>query len=312
VEKMHYHHKTIKQKIQISGKGLHTNKQIDMILSPRPIDTGLWFLRTDIPGNNPVKVESKNVTDTSLATTIGQGSESVSTIEHFMAALGCLGINNLFVEINGPETPVLDGSALPWIKLLRNVGTRTLNASRPYYTIRKPFEMVDGDRMIAVAPDSELSVDFSINFPGFIENQRKVFTFSENTFVSDISPARTFCLLSEVENMQRVGKALGGGLDNAVVVSGNGIVLNQEGLRFPDEFVRHKILDFFGDMALSESPIIGHFTVVKSGHSMNHKFLATILNTLGILELVTPTRSQAETFRSPVATSPALNPAWAN
>jgi UDP-3-O-[3-hydroxymyristoyl] N-acetylglucosamine deacetylase len=308
---MHYHQKTLKQTIQISGKGLHTNQQIDMLLSPSPINSGLWFLRNDKPDNKPVKASSENVTDTTLATTIGLGDEKVSTIEHFMAALGCLGINNLFVEINGPETPVLDGSTLPWIKLLRNVGLRTLNAVRPYYEVLRPFEMYEGDKMIAIEPASEFIVDYTIDFPGFIQNQRKVFTFSENAFVSDISPARTFCLRSEVEKMQQAGKALGGGLDNAVVVSENGI-LNQEGLRFPDECVRHKILDFFGDMTLAQAPIAGRFTVVKSGHSLNHKFLSTILSTPGILELVTPTRSASEPYLSTVAPSPILNPAWAN
>ncbi|MDR0621267.1 MAG: UDP-3-O-acyl-N-acetylglucosamine deacetylase [Deltaproteobacteria bacterium] len=309
---MHYHQKTIKQQIQVSGKGLHTNRQIDMILSPRPMDTGIWFLRTDAPGNSPVRARSENVSDTSLATTIGHGPESVSTIEHFMAALGALGISNLFVEINGPETPVLDGSSLPWIKLLRNVGLRTLNAPRPYLAVRRPFELTEGDKMISMAPDKELAIDFTIDFPGFIQNQGKSFTFSENGFVSDISPARTFCLLSEVEKMQRAGKALGGGLSNAVVVSGNGIVLNQEGLRFPDECVRHKILDFYGDITLAEAPIIGRFTVVKSGHSLNHKFLTTILTTPGLLELVTPVRTPGERYASLVAPAPTLRQAWAN
>ncbi|MDR2367495.1 MAG: UDP-3-O-acyl-N-acetylglucosamine deacetylase [Deltaproteobacteria bacterium] len=309
---MHYHQKTIKQKVQISGKGLHTNRQIDMTLCPGSINSGIWFLRTDKPGNKPVKVTSQNVSDTILATTVGQGPESVSTIEHFMSALGCLGINNLFIEINGPETPVFDGSSLPWIELLRNAGLRTLNSLRPYYAVRRPFEMTLGDKMIAMVPDHELVIDFTIDFPGFIQNQRKSFTFTENGFVSDISPARTFCLLSDVEKMQAAGKALGGGLDNAVVVSGNGIILNREGLRFPDECVRHKILDFYGDMTLAEAPILGRFTVVKSGHSLNHKFLATILNTPGLLELVTPTRVPGETYVSLVSPSPALNAAWAN
>ncbi|MDR1309713.1 MAG: UDP-3-O-acyl-N-acetylglucosamine deacetylase [Deltaproteobacteria bacterium] len=307
---MHYQ-KTIKQKIQVSGKGLHSNKQIDMVLSPRPINTGIWFLRTDRPGNKPVKAASENVTDTALATTIGLGDESVSTVEHFMAALGCLGITNLQVEIAGQEAPVLDGSAQPWVELLRNVGLRYLNAPRPFYVIRRPFEIVEGDKMVAMEPASDLSIDFTIDFPGFIKNQRRVFSFSENAFVSEIAPARTFCLQSEVEKMQAAGKALGGGLDNAVVVSGNGI-LNKEGLRFPDECVRHKILDFFGDMTLAGAPLLGRFTVVKSGHSLNHKFLASVLGTPGLLELVTPSRAPSEPYLSRVAPTPALSPAWAH
>lgn len=312
VGKMHNHQKTLRQKIQISGRGLHTNKQIDMVLTPRPENTGVWFQRTDSPGARPVLACGANVSDTSLATTIGVGGESVSTVEHFMAALGCLGVGNLQVDINGPETPVLDGSALPWVELLSNAGLRTLNAARPYFQVRRPFELKDGDKSIFMEPSSETIVDFTIDFPGYISNQRRAFTFTENNFVAEIASARTFCLLSEVEKMQSLGKALGGGLDNAVVISGDGSVLNQEGLRFPDECVRHKILDFLGDMTLAQAPVIGRFTVEKSGHSLNQSFLATILRAPGLLELVDPAKSAPEPYLPRLAQSPGLNPAWAN
>ncbi|MDR0356095.1 MAG: UDP-3-O-acyl-N-acetylglucosamine deacetylase [Deltaproteobacteria bacterium] len=309
---MHNHQKTIKQRIQVSGKGLHTNAQIDMILTPKPANYGIWFLRTDDPANRPVLAANQNVSDTSLATSIGTDGEQVGTVEHFLAALTCLGVNNLQVDINGCETPAFDGSALPWIELLRNAGLRTLNAPRSYYQVKRSFELRDGDKRIAVEPASEMSVDFTIDFPGHINNQRKAFSFTENGFISDIAPARTFCLLSEVEKMQKMGRALGGGLDNAVVISGDGAILNQEGLRFPDECVRHKILDFFGDMTLAQAPVIGRFTVEKSGHSFNQRFLSAILRTPGLLELVSPTKSAEEPYLPMAATNPSLNPAWAH
>ena len=143
---IHRHQKTIKQRIQISGKGLHTGEMMDVVLVPTPIDSGLWILRTDRPGNRPVPAAAANVTDTTLATTIGFGEEAVGTVEHLLAALGGLGVTNLRVEVRGPEVPILDGSALPWVELLKTVGLQTFNAPLPNLMVRQPFEMVDGDR----------------------------------------------------------------------------------------------------------------------------------------------------------------------
>jgi UDP-3-O-[3-hydroxymyristoyl] N-acetylglucosamine deacetylase len=310
---MHCHQKTIKQKIQVSGKGLHTGAKIDVVLSPRPINTGLLFLRTDRPGNKPISATAEHVTDTSLATTIGSGNESISTLEHLLAALGGLGVNNLMVEVCGPEAPILDGSAIPWVELLKNVGLQTFNAPRPYFVVRKPFEIVQNDKVVSVEPSSVFSIDFTIDFPGFIKTQSRSFTFSEASFVADIAPARTFCLLSDVEKMQKAGKALGGGLDNAVVVSDDGI-LNPEGLRFHDECVRHKILDFLGDLALAQLPIIGHFKAFKSGHGLNQRFLSTILSTPGILELVNTNEAAVERRQSNISIlhNPQLKEIWAH
>ena len=284
------HQKTIKQRVQLSGKGLHSGEMMDVVLVPKPIDTGIWFLRTDRPGNRHIPASAENVSDTTLATTIGKGAESISTIEHLLAALGGLGINNLLIEVSGPEIPILDGSALPWVELFKKVGLRTYAAPRPCLAVRRPFEMADGDRSISVSPSPVLSVDFSIDFPGYIADQARQFTFSESSFVSDIAPARTFCLLSDVERMQAAGKALGGDLDNAVVVSDSGVV-NPEGLRFADECVRHKILDFIGDMTLAKAPILGRFKVRKSGHQLNQRFLAALLGTPGLVESRLPAKS---------------------
>lgn len=306
------HQKTIKQRVQLSGKGLHSGEMMDVVLTPKPINTGLWFLRTDRPGNRPIQASAENVTDTTLATTIGKGSEAIGTIEHLLAALGGLGINNLLIEARGPEIPILDGSALPWVELFKNAGLTTFTAPWPSLVVHQPFEMRDGDRSISVAPAANLSVDFTIDFPGYISDQERHFTFSESGFVHEIAPARTFCLLSDVERMQACGKALGGGLDNAVVFSENGVV-NPEGLRFSDECVRHKILDFIGDMALAGAPIAGRFKVHKSGHSLNQRFLSALLSTPGLIESRFPARSGST---APLAAtrpwvSAALEEAWA-
>jgi UDP-3-O-[3-hydroxymyristoyl] N-acetylglucosamine deacetylase len=249
-----------------------------------------------------------------LATTIGQGDESIGTVEHLLAALGGLGLNNLRVEVHGPEIPILDGSALPWVELLKNVGLQAFNAPWPRLVVRQPFEMIDGDRSVSVVPAPALSVDFTIDFPGYISEQTRHFSFSENGFIHDIAPARTFCLLSDVERMQASGKALGGGLDNAVVVSEKG-VLNPEGLRFADEFVRHKILDFIGDMTLARAPIVGAFKVRKSGHALNQRFLSALLAAPGLLDARQPAKPEAPPFRRPrlaVAREGALAEAWAS
>ncbi|MDR3152879.1 MAG: UDP-3-O-acyl-N-acetylglucosamine deacetylase [Deltaproteobacteria bacterium] len=289
MRKMHRHQKTVSQEVRISGIGLHTGKKVDAVLSPLPVGSGIWFRRTDSPGAQPVLAAVENVTDTSLATTIGRGQESVGTLEHLLAALGGLGISNLKVEVNGPEVPILDGSALPWLRFLQKAGIATLQAPRTFYRVKRPFAVSDGDgrRSITVEPSQAFSIDCEIEFPGYVDLQRRVFRFSQSAFVSEIAPARTFCLERDVAAMQASGKALGGGLDNAVVIGGNGRVLNTEGLRFRDECVRHKILDFLGDLTLAQLPVAGRFTAVRTGHTMNRQFLQALLKTPGILEKVT-------------------------
>jgi UDP-3-O-[3-hydroxymyristoyl] N-acetylglucosamine deacetylase len=265
---------------------------IDVVLKPRPINSGIWFKRTDAAGSVPILAASENISDTTLATALGRDSQKMSTLEHLLAALCGLGINNLLVEVNGPEVPILDGSAEPWVKLLMSAGFQTLNAVRPFYRVVKPLKLIDGDKFVSVEPANAFSVDFTIDFPGFLKVQKRRFNFSEAAFVSEICPARTFCLLKDVEQMQSAGKALGGGLENAVVIGDDG-VLNPEGLRFQDECVRHKILDFIGDLSLAQAPILGHFTAFKTGHTLNQKILAALLKTPGYLE-----RSDSQEIKS--------------
>jgi UDP-3-O-[3-hydroxymyristoyl] N-acetylglucosamine deacetylase len=282
---------------------------IDVTIRPLPIDSGIWFKRTDVSDSRAILAAAENVSDTSLATSIGWGQRRLSTLEHLMAALGGLGVNNIMVEINGPEAPILDGSAEPWVNLLNTAGFQILNAPRAYYRVVKPLKLTDGDKFLAVEPNPDFTVDFTIDFPGFIKTQKRHFKFSETAFANEISPARTFCLLKDVEMMKSQGKALGGGLDNAVVVGDDGI-LNPEGLRFQDECVRHKILDLIGDLSLAQAPIIGHFTGFKTGHSLNHKIVTALLNTPGYLEKVDAaspvTVKASRTFVAPLKT--VLNP----
>ncbi|MDR2406002.1 MAG: UDP-3-O-acyl-N-acetylglucosamine deacetylase [Deltaproteobacteria bacterium] len=284
---MHCHQKTLSKKLQISGIGLHTGKPVDVVLIPLPANSGIWFQRKDVPGAAPVLASSDNVTSTNLATTIGRPGESVSTLEHLLSALAGLGVCNLKIEVRGPELPILDGSALPWANLLKKAGIRTLRAPRNYYRVKQTYCLMEDDKSVEVRPSMDFSIDASIEFPGYITQQNRSFTFSRSAYVSEISPARTFCLEKDVERMQKENLALGGGLDNAVVIGENGKVLNPEGLRFPDECARHKILDFMGDIALAQAPILGHFTLNKTGHTLNQRFLHHILKTPGILELVT-------------------------
>jgi UDP-3-O-[3-hydroxymyristoyl] N-acetylglucosamine deacetylase len=305
---MHAHQKTIKHSLQIRGKGLHSGQMIDATIKPMPINSGIWLKRTDVNESTPILAAAENVTDTSLATTIGRGRQRLSTLEHLLAALGGLGINNIMVEVSGPEAPILDGSAAPWVNLLNNAGFQILNAPRPYYRVVKPLKLTDGDKFLAVEPASDFSVDFTIDFPGFLKTQKRRFKFSEAAFVNEISPARTFCLLKDVEMMKSHGKALGGGLDNAVVVGDDGI-LNPEGLRFPDECVRHKILDLIGDMSLAQAPILGHFTAHKTGHALNQKVLSALLSSPGYLEKCEPREAfsrQVKNFEFPL--KPTISP----
>ncbi|MDR2340380.1 MAG: UDP-3-O-acyl-N-acetylglucosamine deacetylase [Deltaproteobacteria bacterium] len=304
---MDRHQKTLSKKLQISGIGLHSGKPVDVTLMPLEAGSGIWFQRTDIPGASPVLASSDNVSSTRLATTIGRPGESVSTLEHLLAALWGLGVSNLKVEVRGPELPILDGSAQVWASVLRKAGVSTLQAPRAHYRVRKAHRVEDGDRIVEARPANGLTIDATIEFPGYIESQTRHFSFTRSAFVSEICPARTFCLERDVEAMQREGLALGGGLDNAVVIGENGKVLNPEGLRFPDECARHKILDFMGDMALAQAPIQGHFTIVRTGHTLNQRFLGELLRTPGLLELVQPTPGTGLSgFRLPVPSVPAL------
>ena len=274
--------KTINAEISARGLGLHTGRDVTVRLRPAPAGSGRSLKRLDLPGAPALKVEASNVTGTTLSTTLGLGENSISTIEHLFSALLALEVDNLLVETDGPELPIFDGSAAPWLYLLNEAGLAHQAAPRNFQTLTRPFRLEAGDRYIEARPAGHLSVEAHIDFGGFIGRQSFCLVVSPETFALEISRARTFCLARDVENMRAMGLAKGGSLANAVVVGDDGL-LNPEGLRYPDEFVRHKFLDFLGDLALAGAPLRGHFIIHKPGHELNCRFVRAALAEPGLL-----------------------------
>lgn len=277
--------KTICKDISTSGLGLHSGHDISVRLRPAPVDSGIRFKRVDLPNAPILTACPENVSSTMLATTLGRDENKISTVEHLMAALSALNVDNILVEVNGPELPVFDGSALKWVQLLRESGLAEQSAPRRQLVVTRPFTFSVGDKSISVRPASRFSVEAHIDFGGAIGRHCFYYVDSEEAFDKEISKSRTFCLLKDVEMMHTQGLALGGSLDNAVVVGDDGI-LNPEGLRYDDEFVRHKILDFIGDLAMAGAPLVGQFVLHKPGHDLNRRFLAEAMAQPGLLKSV--------------------------
>jgi len=277
---------TIAGSTTIRGIGLHSGKMISMTLRPAEAGTGIIFHRSE--GERTVSIEavSANVVDTRLATVLGKSGLTVSTVEHLLAALCALGIDNLHIDIDGPEVPVMDGSAGHFVEAIQQVGIRSLQRSRKFLAIRKPITVIDGEKRVSVIPSRffRITSDISFDHPaiGFQHRSVKV---TKEFFRRELAPARTFGFLKEVEYLKANGLARGGSLDNAVVIGDEGI-LNPEGLRFQDEFVRHKILDSIGDFSLAGHPILGHFKTFKSGHDINHQMIEKILAATDCWKLV--------------------------
>lgn len=274
---------TIKQSVYCSGIGLHSGKTVRLGLHPAYENTGIVFKVASPEGDKTLALEPKAVITTELATTLGELDStgqpvrgvSVSTIEHLLAAVRALRIDNLLVEVDGYEVPVLDGSAVPFVRLFREAGIEEQQAPRHALRIKHEVRLEEGGKYIVARPHDGFFVDYSIDFPHpVIGRQRLAMEITPQTF-SEIARARTFGFLAQVEAMRERGLALGGSLDNAVVLDNEGVV-NPEGLRYPDEFVRHKLLDFVGDMAMLGLPLQGHFTVHCSGHALNNKFLRMV------------------------------------
>ena len=270
--------RTIENTVTISGIGLHSGHRINLKLRPAEANTGIIFHRIDCDPTVSIKAISDNVVDTRMATVLGSHGATVSTVEHFMAALAAFGIDNLHVDIDGPEVPVLDGSAVPFIREIQQVGIKNLASSRKFIAIRKPLEIIEGEKRINIIPSRFFRITFDIAFDHpAISVQQHSMKFTTENFCKEIAPARTFGFLHEVEYLKANGLARGGSLENAVVIDSDGI-MNPEGLRFPDEFVRHKILDAFGDFSLIGHPLLGHIRAFKAGHDLNAKMVQTILN----------------------------------
>jgi len=272
-----YKQRTLMNEVGCTGIGLHTGEKVKINLRPAPANSGIKFVRTDLKGRPEVEVRFDNVFDTTLATTIGTNGCKVSTIEHLMAAFFGLGIDNAIVELDGPEVPIMDGSAAPFVFLIKSGDIREQKSPKQFIVIKKPFKVDDGNRSVCIYPSKELKITYMIDFQHpLLRNQEYELTFSGRDFVREISTARTFGFMKDVETLKKNGLARGGSLDNAVVIDDFRII-NEDGLRFDDEFVRHKILDFIGDISIVGSPIIGHFVVKKSGHFLNQQMLKKLM-----------------------------------
>ncbi len=308
---MDFKQRTLKSAVGCTGLGLHSGEKIKIQIKPAPTSTGIRFLRTDVPGSSYIDARFDNVSDTTLATSIGNNGHRVSTIEHLMAAFYGLGIDNAYVELDGPEVPIMDGSSAPFVYLLKSAGIYEQQEPKKFIVVKKPFKLDDGHRSIRVSPSKELKISYMIDFQHpMLRNQEYELSFSGGDFIREISRARTFGFLKDVQTLKENGFAKGGSLDNAVVID-DFRILNEDGLRYKDEFVRHKILDFIGDLSLSQSPVIGHFVVKKSGHFLNQKMLTKLMASKKhwkTLTFVSPEECTKNSLRVPAFGLPELVP----
>jgi UDP-3-O-[3-hydroxymyristoyl] N-acetylglucosamine deacetylase len=277
--------RTIKQPVTLKGIGLHYGKEAVVTLKPASANQGILFQRSDLPDSLPIEANFRNVVNTQMATTLGKGKTTVSTIEHLMAALHGFGIDNLLVEVEGPEVPILDGSSLPFCTAIQAVGVQSLFAPRMALAIKRRVEVKLAEKWAVVEPCSRLEVHASIDWDhpsiGFQE-----FHFVEGkTPFEEISAARTFGFLRDVEALKKMGLVLGGSLENAVVLD-SALILNPEGLRYPDEFVRHKALDALGDFNLAGIQIRGSFKLHRAGHDLHRSILSEVFKDPANYEIV--------------------------
>jgi UDP-3-O-[3-hydroxymyristoyl] N-acetylglucosamine deacetylase len=280
--------KTINSKVSCNGVGLHCGENIFINLLPALANTGIIFRRIDVEnGKNEIKANYKNVIATSLGTVIAnEFGVKVSTIEHLMAAIWGCGIDNLIIEVSGGEIPIMDGSSEPFIFLIECAGINIQEESRRVIKIVKNVRVEDQDKFIEVIPAKEFALDIHIDFNHKqIQKNQLTYNANNNSFKNDLCRARTFCFKNEIDHMHKIGLAKGGSLNNAIVITDDGI-LNKENLRYDDEFIRHKTLDFIGDMYLAQHYIIGHFKAFKIGHGINNKFLHKLMEDKSSWKLV--------------------------
>jgi len=281
--------RTLKNVIRATGVGLHTGEKVLLTLRPAQADTGIVFRRVDL--NPPVEIAAcaENVGDTKLSTTLANGRTKISTVEHLLSALAGLGIDNAYIDISAPEVPIMDGSAGPFVFLVQSAGIEEQNSPKRYIRIKRKVQVQQGDKWACFEPFDGFKVAFRIEFdhPVFRRtSQYAEIDFSKTSFVKEVSRARTFGFMHEIELLRENKLALGGSLDNAIVMDDYRI-LNEDGLRYEDEFVKHKILDAIGDLYLLEHSLIGAFTGHKSGHELNNILLRTLLADKQAWELVT-------------------------
>lgn len=281
--------RTLKNVIKATGVGLHTGEKVYLSLRPAAPNTGIVFRRVDLPEPVDIAATPQNVGDTTLSTTLIRGDVKVSTVEHLLSALAGLGIDNAYVDVSAPEVPIMDGSAGPFVFLIQSAGVEEQNAPKRFIRIRKPIRVEEGDKWASFTPYDGFKVTFTIDFdhPAFNDDvQTASIDFSSTSFVKEVSRARTFGFMRDIEALRKRKLALGGSMDNAIVVD-NYRILNEDGLRYADEFVKHKILDAIGDLYLLGHSLIGAFEGYKSGHGLNNQLLRRLLTQVDAWESVT-------------------------
>ncbi len=281
--------RTLKNVIRATGVGLHTGEKVYMTLRPAAADTGIVFRRVDLPTPVEIPARTEYVGDTRLSTTLVKGEARVSTVEHLLSALAGLGIDNAYIDLSAPEVPIMDGSAGPFVFLLQSAGIEEQNRSKRFIRIKRAITVQDGDKWASFKPYNGFKVSFTIDFdhPAFKgRTQEATIDFSSTSFVKEVSRARTFGFMRDIEQLRENNLALGGSLDNAVVVD-DYRVLNEDGLRYEDEFVKHKVLDAVGDLYLLGHGLIGAFSGYKSGHALNNCLLRAIMADSEAWEIVT-------------------------
>jgi UDP-3-O-[3-hydroxymyristoyl] N-acetylglucosamine deacetylase len=267
--------RTLRRATSCAGIGLHSGSKVTLSLRPAPADFGIRFRRADL-GGLEVPATADHVVGINYATGLARDAVKVDTVEHLLAALVSLGVDNAVVELNSPEVPIMDGSAAPFIYLIQEAGVRPLAATRRFLKVLRPISLSRGDKRIALYPSDHFKVTYSIAYDHpMLRHQSRTMRITEAAFVEEIAAARTFTFLKEVEQLRKQGLALGGSLENAIVIGETGVLNNA--LRFDDEFVRHKILDVIGDMALLGHPIIGHLVAHRGGHGLHTAFAAQVL-----------------------------------
>ena len=281
--------RTLKNIIRATGVGLHTGEKVYLTLRPAPADTGIIFRRIDLDEAVEIRACPENVSDTRLSTTLECHGVRISTVEHLMSAFAGLGIDNAYVDLTAAEVPIMDGSAGPFVFLVQSAGIAEQSAPKRFIRIKKKIKIKDGDKWAAFEPFAGFKVSFAIDFdhPTFRNSrQRAAVDFSTPSFVREVSRARTFGFMGDLEALRQAGLARGGGLDNAIVLD-DFRILNEDGLRYEDEFVKHKVLDAIGDLYLLGHPLIGAFSAHKSGHSLNNRLLRSLVTQQEAWELIT-------------------------
>jgi UDP-3-O-[3-hydroxymyristoyl] N-acetylglucosamine deacetylase len=280
--------RTLKNVIRATGVGLHTGEKVYLTLRPAPVNTGVVFRRIDLDVPVEVPASAENVGDTRLSTSLEKDGVKISTVEHLMSAFAGLGIDNTYVDLTAPEVPIMDGSAGPFVFLLQSAGIQEQKSAKKYIRIKKKLKLEDGDKWAQFKPLDGFKVSFTIDFNHpVIKNAVQVATvdFSTTSFVKEVSRARTFGFMHDLEALRNAGLARGGSLDNAIVMD-NYHILNEDGLRYEDEFVKHKVLDAIGDLYLLGHPLIGEFSAHKSGHELNNRLLRKLLEDETAYEVV--------------------------